>query len=43
MKRRDWIRLTGSIGFVNVVTIAVGLGFQAGVARFFGATSTMDA
>src|SRR3989449_9516788 len=43
VQRRDWIRLTGSIGFVNVVTIAVGLGFQAGVARFFGATSTMDA
>jgi len=43
VKRRDWIRLTGSIGFVNVVTIAVGLGFQAGVARFFGATWTMDA
>ena len=43
MRLKDWVRLTGSIGFINLVTIAVGLAFQVGVARFFGAGPTMDA
>jgi len=43
MRGREWVRLTTSLGFVNVFSILFGFLYSSAIARFYGAQASMDA